>query len=134
MMRFLVRFILSLCFLLWGANARTNQCDTGYSSEKNFEASVRANISAVQNDHVKISRPTSPFTEKEREKIKATVEEDDDETESFKKHAKTGNSCISFFDARAPGYTHHNNNRLPLCDHCSWSSSDKCILHCVIRI
>ena len=131
----LIRCILLLCFLSWGEYAHTHQNHMGYFPGKMAERSVQAGFAGIQNDHALLSKAPSPKKgNRVKESIKATEMEDDDETDSSGKHSETTNCAITFFYAQAPGYScHYLKNRLPFCEHFSWSSY-KFILHGVIRI
>jgi len=135
MMRLLIRFIFSLCFLCLGGYAYTHQFRVTYSSNNIFEASAQTYITSLQNDKVVISKDHSSNTRKLNDKVKAVEIDDDDDPVSFKKYSEAGNYCIDFFYLPKPVYVYRNNNsRLPFCNHFSGSSCDKFIVNRVIRI
>jgi hypothetical protein len=66
--------------------------------------------------------------------LKATEEEDDDDDE-WKKHSGLINSDITSFYTPVWGYISHRlSGRLPFCEHLSYTSASKFIIHCVFRI
>ena len=136
-MRLLIKFIISLCFLLWGGYAHAYQRRMCNAPKRFFETTIRANLPGEQHDQVLVSKPRpSNAGNKAGDTIIATeIEEEDDEAGSYKKRSLAGHGCISFFDGQAPGNIPlYLNAPLPFCEHFSYSSSDKFILHRVIRI
>jgi hypothetical protein len=134
MMRLLIRWLLLLCFLSSGGYAHTHQHRIGYLPEKITERSVQAGFSGLQNDNATLSQAPSPNKEnKVNEGIRTTEMEDDDESDPSKKHAATSNCSITFYAQASGDNSHYFKNRLPFCEHFSWSSY-KFILHGVIRI
>jgi hypothetical protein len=137
-MRLLIRLILPLCFLLLGRFAYTYETAAYCSLQNVFESSVQANLFAGQFTRGLIYSDAPTNTRNEYDHIKALEigeEDDDDESEFSKKSSKNDNSCISFYNAGEPGsICRYFNNRLPFCEHLSWSSSNKFLIHRVIRI
>jgi len=117
-MKLFIRYLLAFCFLLLGGYVLT--CHNRICS-------------AVRNDRGQIRKTTSS-SHKIGHSIKATENEDDDESSSSRKYARTTCYSITFF-RQTPGSVYHDpENRLPFCEHFSYSSSDKFIVHRVIRI
>ncbi|KAA2241318.1 hypothetical protein F0L74_15550 [Chitinophaga agrisoli] len=68
-------------------------------------------------------------------KPKATEVEEDDETAPFRRYLECGSYCIGFYFAQEIGSSYsHVETHLPSCEHFSYYSSDKFIVHRVIRI
>lgn len=133
-MRLLITFIISLYFLLWGGDAYKNQDRIAYAWKSIFNKAVQTCYSGEQADEIKVSKaPASNTGDKPNDAIVATeIEEDNGEP---RKPSGTSNCHITFLCARIPmGYYRYLKNHLPLCEHFSWSSSYKFIIHRVIRI
>src|SRR5689334_13404538 len=121
MMRLLISFILSLCFLLLGGYANSHQNHPCYAQKKVFEAAFQARISTVQNDNALPSKVASSNKKKVVHRIKAVeFEEDDDDDESicFKKFLDTTYYSIALFAPQA--YDTYTKGRLPFCAHFSY--------------
>lgn len=137
-MRVLIRFLLSLCFLLlrgyFPLYAHAYHARACCSSKKILEQSAQAGFVAVQNKDL-IRKATSSNTGKVIDRIKAEEVEDEDESFSLRKHADISSYFIGFFYAHVLGYfLCCKQKRLPFCEHFSYTASNKCILNCVIRI
>jgi hypothetical protein len=135
-MRLLIRYMLSLFFLLWGTYAyiHHHRC---YATNKVYQAATQTALAAHPNHRVCFSQaPPSNDTPIIYHRLKATIiEEEDEETESSRDHSASSNNAIPFFYVQLPGSVCHNGkNRLPFCEHFSWSSATKFIFHRVIRV
>ncbi|TWI87864.1 hypothetical protein LX66_1938 [Chitinophaga japonensis] len=117
-MRLFIRYLLACCFLLLGGYVLT--CHNRICS-------------AVRNDKAQV-RKTASSTEKFSDSMAVTESEDDDESPSSRKYAKTATYCVTFFE-QAPGRISCDaENHLPFCEHFSYSAPYKFIIHRVIRI
>ena len=137
MMRLFIRFLLLLCFVLLGRYAPAHQNRIGFNSKELVEKLPQADIAYGLNDARPMYKSATPGKEKLFEKIKAVdiEDDDDDETESFKKNVRTGNSFISFFYEQGLENSYrYCNSRLIFCKHIEWSTPDKFIFHQVFRI
>lgn len=135
-MSFLIRFILSLCFLFWGGYAHAIQGHLGYSRKRIAQSSVHASYSRQQGGEVTVSKAGSSDTGNKTNDIIIAVEmEEDDGSASSKKQGGAGHYPVSYLYAPEPeGDYCCLSNRLPFCEHFSRTSSYKFILHRVIRI
>ncbi len=135
-MRVLIRFIISLCFLLWGSYSHAHQQRLYDLHQQHIERPVQASSCGEHDGRVRISKnypsdnsSTGDFPEAKE------IEEEDEESESFKKRSSGGHGSISFLDGLTAGNClPYLNAPLPLCEHFSYHSSNKFILHRVIRI
>lgn len=136
MMSFLIRFILSLYFLFWGGYAHAMQGHLGYSRKRITNSPVHAGYPRQQGNEVTVSKAGTSDTDNKVNDIIIAVEmEEDDELVSSPKQGNASNYTISCLYAPGPeGPYCYLSNRLPFCEHLSWSSSYKFILHRVIRI
>ena len=136
-MRVLIRFTISLCFLLWGGYTHAYQQRLYSTLKQRFARCVQASSSGEQDDQARVSKNYPANTgHNAGDAVEATeIEEEDDESSAFKKRSLGGNGCHSFLDGQAasdvPDYL---NAPLPFCEHFSYSSSNKFIFHRVIRI
>jgi hypothetical protein len=136
-MRILIRFIISLCFLLWGGYTHAYQQHLYNTLKERFERPVPASSTVEHDGRVRVSKNYPANTRNNAgDAVEATeIEEEDDDPTSFKKRSPGGNGSISFFDGEEAGdrllYLHAP---LPVCEHFSYHSSNKFILHRVIRI
>ena len=135
-MRVLIKLFLSLCVLLLGGYALTCHNVIGYSPKKVFDRSPHIRYTCFEHDKAQISKAPSPKTKKGREKTKAIeIEEDDEESALFRKYLETGNTFIAFLNTRGlTSVYQYFEGPLPFCEHFSYFSSYKFIIHLVIRI
>lgn len=138
MTRLLIRYLLSLFFLFWGGYAHLHHHRCCYGSNKIYQGSVQVGLSSSSNRRICFSKapPASNGPRIYYSRIKATIveEEEDEETESSRNHSNTS-YYTGFFYAQSMGAIDHQlNGRLPFCEHFSYSSSSKFILHRVIRV
>jgi len=136
MMRVVIKFLLSCCVLLLGGYALTCHNVIGYTPKKVFDRSPHIHYSCLRYDNAEITTAPSPKTKKGREKIKAIeIEEEDEESALFRKYLETGNTLIAFLNAQAPTSVYqYFEGTLPFCEHFSYFSCYKFIIHLVIRI
>jgi len=131
-MKFFIRFLLSLCVLLLAGRAHTSQSRFAYLPGSILERSVPANYSLVHYDRILNNAPASN-KKGAFEKVRATVVDDDNELKVSKKNFTT--YCISFLYTKPADYLCRcYNSSLPFCEHFSLTSTDKFIIHRVIRI
>lgn len=135
-MRVLIKLLLSLCVLLLGGYALICHNVIGYSPKKVFDRSPHLHYVCFQYDNARISKLPAPKTKKGTEKIKAIeIEEEDEESALFRKYVLNGTPLIGYlttFDP-SPVYQYFKGS-LPFCEHFSYISSYKFIIHLVIRI
>jgi hypothetical protein len=135
MMRLLTRFLLSLCFLWLGGYVLTCHSGIGYPLKQVIERPIHNNYTSLEYRKAQIIKTPSRSTDKGAEKTKAIeIEEDEDESVLFKKYLETGNFQTAFLNTQGPENFLLCLNPLPSCEHFSYSSSDKFIIHRVIRI
>jgi hypothetical protein len=86
--------------------------------------------------HTRVSvKAAHPVKKKESESKGEEMEDEEELTSSSKKHFEFSNFCVAFFYTFTPGFTSLIQfDRLPFCEHFSYSSSFKYLLHCVFRI
>lgn len=133
MTRFLIKCFLALCFLLLKGYghlyADTDQDYLYRSLQQHSESSVQ--VTPPQNDQALLSN--APSSGAKKEKIKATEVEDEEESFSGRKHLLI--STYFLFNPQEPAsYYSYLKNPLPFCNHFSYSSSYKFIIHRVIRV
>jgi hypothetical protein len=134
MTRLLINFFLSLCFFLLKGHghlyADTDQDYLYRSLQQHSESTVQIKVFDISNHHPLISN--APASGKKKEKIKAT-EVEEEESVSARKHLQISHYfCLS---SQQPTSKHsYLKNPLPFCNHFSYSSSDKFIVHRVIRV
>jgi hypothetical protein len=121
--------------LLLGGYALTCHNVIGYSPKKAVDRPPKLNYSS-RYDNAEITKAPAPKTRKGREKIKAIeIEEETEESGLCKKYLETGNTLIAFLNTQelSPVYQYFKGS-LPFCEHFSYFSSYKFIIHLVIRI
>lgn len=135
-MRLLTVFILSLYFLLSGETAAAFQHGGDHAPAKIFQAIARANFIDPPEEEVSVCRAeTPPGVNGADNEIKAVECQENEVPGTSGKDSDAGHSCISFYCTQVGGIIPHGlNNRLPVCDHFSCSSSPKFIIHRVLRI
>jgi hypothetical protein len=136
MMKLFVRFLLSLGFLLLGGHARTSQESTHGFPQHFFTAFEQTGDASLQSAPAFFTQgPASGHREINDLLADEEVEDDDDddESKSSKKHPGTGNS-ISLIDQQSAANDRFIKSALPFCEHFSYTSALKFIIHCVIRI
>lgn len=134
MTRLLINFFLSLCFFLFKGHghlyADTDQDNLYRSLQQHSESTVQIKVFDTRNQHPLISN--APSSGKKKEKIKAT-EVEEEESFSARKHLQISHYfCLSSQEPTS-NYSYLK-NPLPFCNHFSYSSSDKFIVHRVIRV
>lgn len=139
MKRFFIRLILSLCFLLVRGNDHLHASLQQYTPGFYPIETLSDFTSFTQTSHTKITRDTfkqaHPVKKKESENKNEELEDEEDLTSSSKKYLELSHFAVALFYTFTPGFTSLNqHNRLPVCEHLSYSSSFKYLLHCVFRI
>ncbi|PWV49091.1 hypothetical protein C7475_106337 [Chitinophaga sp. S165] len=134
MTRLLINFFLSLCFFLLKGHghlyADTDQ-DNLYKSLK-LHSENRVQIKVFELPSLQPLISNAPSSGKKKEKIKAT-EVEEEESFSARKHLQISHYfCLS--PQEPPSNYSYLKNPLPFCNHFSYSSSDKFIVHRVIRV
>jgi hypothetical protein len=135
MTRFLIKVFLSLCFLLLKGYghlyANTDQHSIYKSLQQLSESSVQVSPPNVGYGQLRIS--SAPSSGAKKEKIKATEVKDEEESSSGRKHLQISHYYLLYPQSPASYYSYHK-HPLPFCNHFSYYSSDKFIVHRVIRI
>ncbi|WP_298741492.1 hypothetical protein [uncultured Chitinophaga sp.] len=136
MMRVLIKLLLSICVLLLGGYALSCHNTTGYYPKKVFDKSPHIHYTCSRYEEAQVSKTPPPKTKKGREKIKAIeIEEEDEDPTLFRKYSETGNTLIAFINTHIPTSVYPSfEGALPFCEHFSYFSSYKFIIHLVIRI
>jgi hypothetical protein len=134
MTRLLVNFFLSLCFFLLKGHshlyADTDQENLYTSLRQHSESTVQIKVFDLRSHQPLISN--APSSGAKKEKIKAT-EVEEEESFSARKHLQISHYfCLSSQEPTSD-YSYLK-NPLPFCNHFSYSSSDKFIVHRVIRV
>ncbi len=132
-MRWVFKFFLSLCVLLLGSHALTSHGYLNYTVKKGYDSPTPATYSYAHNRKARIGKTVPSNAGKISNRIKATEVEEEEEALSFKRHSETVNFCITFFDMEVSA-GNKEQPQLPFCEHFSYASSDKFIVHRVIRI
>lgn len=137
MMRLVITFFLSLCFLLLRGGdhlyAHTSQNHSRYSPAELPKRSEQSGLGTVKNTQSAIRKADQSGAQDEA--ISATETEDDEEWISPRKYVQITNYFINFFYAHLTGLAHRGlNNRFPFCKHFSYTSSDIYIVQRVIRV
>lgn len=136
-MKLLVRFLFSFCCLLLGVHAYTTQ-ESRNEGSKNFHTLSVEDVNSLQANQAYVSqrrstgerRVNNESAEKEEE---SDDDDDDDETRSSKRHTAPGSGYItpySSFETEGARYL----SNFPSCEHLSYFSTSKFIIHCVFRI
>ena len=134
MTRLLINFFLSLCFFLLKGHghlyADTDENNLYRSLQLHSESTVQIRVFDIRNQQPLISN--APSSGAKKEKIKAT-EVEEEESFSARKHLQISHYfCLSSQEPTS-NYSYLK-NPLPFCNHFSYSSSDKFIVHRVIRV
>lgn len=136
-MKLLVRFLLSFCCLLLGVHAHTSQ-ESRHGFPKQFYTLSAEDVDNLQASQAYVSQRRSTGDRRvndesaEKEEESDDDDDDDNEAKSFKRHSGSGSSYISYssVDTENAVYLSH----FPSCEHLSYLSSSKFIIHCVFRI
>lgn len=135
MTRLLINFFLSLCFFLVKGSvhlyADTDQ-DYLYGTVKQHSESTASVSTSVISTPLPIINNVPP-TGTEKENLRATEAEDEDESTPGRKHLQLINYHLVNAESTA-AYYNYLKNPLPSCTHLSYDSSDKFLVHCVIRV
>lgn len=117
MKRLLIRIVLAISFLFIGARLQTSLASGGCHYPPAFK------------------KADSPTTGKEQERIKAVEVEEDEESESFHQYLSLYTDFTDYYTAIIPACTYLlERYSLPFCEHFSYASLEKYLLHLVIRI
>jgi len=136
MMKLVVKMLLLCGFLFLGWYAHTSQAPGGYAANT-VDRSALAEYPVVQNNKAFFTAAPLRGVKKVADPLKATKEEDDDDDDDdyFKKHPGTGCGGIpSFYSIIIGRFSNYHTGRLPVCEHFSYVSTSRFIMHCVIRI
>lgn len=136
-MRLVITFFLSLCFLLIRGYdhlyARAYNNPTCYSPAKLSAGSELGGLDNEKDKQTVIHKATS--SDSETEAINARETEDDEELIAPRKYVEITNYFITFLQAHLAGDgSCYLKSRLPICEHFSYTSSDKYIVQRVIRV
>ena len=137
-MKLLVRFLLSLSFFLLGGYAHTSLVRINYTQRSIFESAAQARYMAVQSVHAFYSQAPASGTRHVNDVFSDSEVEDDDDDDDESKHNKKSsgsyNGGINFLMQVSADSYHSLTDPLPFCEHFSYTSGLKFIIHCVIRI
>jgi hypothetical protein len=138
MLKLVIRFLLTSCFLLLGWYARTSQAPIG-SPENTIDRSTQDSYTIVEYDQTFFIAAPAPCTDPVNDPFEDREEEeddddDDDDVKSSKKHSGAGSGGMPSYYQQASGWFSSISCRLPFCEHLSYTSAFKFIMHCVIRI
>jgi len=137
MMRLVITFMLSLCFLfvrgydhLYVLATHNHTC---YSPTRPVKESEQLRLGNTTNKLTILREAAS--LDADNEGVTATETDDDDELLSPRKYVEVFNYFITFFLAYRSEYIcRYVKNRLPFCKHFSYTSSDQYIVLRVIRV
>lgn len=136
-MRLLVKFFLSCCLLLlkgYGQLYADTEQEAIYNSLCTLsESSVHINVTDVHTTQAIIKSANPSGAKKVRFKLKATEVDDDDDVSPGRKHHLLSDYCNCYPQQPASFCTYYK-HPLPFCRHFSYASSEKFIVHRVIRI
>lgn len=136
-MKLLVRILLSLCSLFLGVHAHTSLQSHGFP--KHFCTLSAGDIDDLQSRQAVVSQRRSSGDRRandapaEREE-ESEDEEDDDESDSSKRHTGSGSTYLSSNSGAENINALYLLSQLPSCEHLSYFSANKFIIHCVFRI
>ncbi|MEX6686298.1 hypothetical protein QTN47_02265 [Danxiaibacter flavus] len=134
-MKWLFRLWLSLCFIVVGGYALLHGHHSSYALKTGFSNSLQNDLASKQSDDTYIDGIASPNAKKMYERIKAIEIEDDDESEPLRKLLDNNYYSNTFLLAHIQSHILSSlENPLPFCEHFSYVSSYKFIIHRVIRI
>ena len=137
-MKLLVRFLFSFCCLLLGVHAHTTQ-ESRNGVPKHFYTLSAEDVDNLQASQAYVSQRRSTGERRvndesaEKEEESDDDDDDDDETKSSKRHTTPGSSYISSYSSPDTEGALYVSN-FPSCEHLSYFSSCKFIIHCVFRI
>jgi hypothetical protein len=130
MIKFIVRFLLSLVILLSSGYAQLDAYnrtkDSCYSSTEDLKAQAKAIFGNLRNRDSVYKSTSSSFAEK---RIRIDLEEKEIEEDEIvsRKYMEISQYFTSFFDPYTAGYFFHYLKRLPFCKHFSSLSSHWCL-------
>jgi hypothetical protein len=139
-MKLLLRFFLSLCFVLFGGHsdmhAHTYQGRLSYPPVKIVASSQGTSLGSSQSDPGLTARSAPSQDKKATYEVDASDDEDEDkELASAKRDLASTAAFTSFPYAQTSGhFFRYTQKRLPFCKPVSYFSSDKYIVFRVIRI
>lgn len=139
-MKLLIRFLLSFCCLLLGVHAHTTQ-ESRNGFPKHFYTLSAEDVDNLQANEAYVSQRRSSgerrVNDESAEKEEESDDDDDDddnEVKSFKRHSGSGSSYISSYSTVETENAVYLLSNFPSCEHLSYLSSSKFIIHCVFRI
>lgn len=138
-MKLLVRFLLSFCCLLLGVHAHTSQ-ESRHGFPKHFHTLSGEDLDNLQANQAYVSQRRSTgdrrVNDESAEKEEESDDEDDDDNEakSFKRHSGPGSSYLTSYSSLETESAGYFLSHFPSCEHLSYLSSSKFIIHCVFRI
>jgi hypothetical protein len=138
-MKLLVRFLLSFCCLLLGVHAHTSQ-EGRDALPRHFYTLSGEDVDNLQANQAYVSQRRSTGDRRlynesaEKEEESDDDDDDDNETKSFKRHSGPGSSYISSYSSIETENAAYLLSHFPSCEHLSYLSSSKFIIHCVFRI
>jgi hypothetical protein len=138
MLKLVIRFLLTSCFLLLGWYAHTSQAPIGLP-QSSVDTPAQDSYTVFQYDRSFFIAAPAPGTDPVSDPFEGREDEeddddDDDEVKSSKKHSGSGSGGMPSFYQQASAWVYSISCRLPFCEHLSYTSAFKFIMHCVIRI
>lgn len=130
MIKFLIRFLLSLCILLLSGyshlHAHAYQELSSYALIKNLKGSEHVSFRTVQNVQTFISSLSPSVTEKSFKVEAAEIEEEENKSVSFKKYLENSNYLTAVFYVLALAYFfRYIKTSLLFCKHFSYTLSQR---------
>jgi len=135
-MKLLVKLLLSICCLLLGVHTHATR-ESMHGFPRQLYTLSAQDVDNLQNSQAYVSQRRSTgdrrVNHESAEKNEESDDDDDDETKSSKRHSASGSNYISSSSAAGNSALYHLSH-LPFCEHLSYLSSSKFIIHCAFRI
>lgn len=133
-MRFLIILSISLFFILGRGYAHMHSHLAASASEKLHANTKQPDFGNDPTSPWNVIK-TIPHKSKQIKLLSLEFEEDDDDTEFFKKSSTLPNQCLICFYAQAPPAINFlQTSSLPFCAHLSYSASITYLRHLQLRI
>jgi hypothetical protein len=138
-MKLLVRFLLSFCCLLPGVHAHISG-ESRHDLPRHFYTLSGEDLDNLHANQAYVGQRRSTgdrrVNDESAEKEEESDDDDDDEneTKSSKRHSASGSSYISSYSPVDAENAVYLLSHFPSCEHLSYLSSSRFIIHCVFRI
>ncbi|HUP12960.1 MAG TPA: hypothetical protein VM187_12125 [Niastella sp.] len=138
-MKLLIKLLLSFCCLLLGVHAHTTQ-ESRNGFPRHFYTLSAEDVDSLQASQAYVSQRRSTGDRQvnnesaEKEEESDDDDDDDDEARSSKRHNGSGSSYITSNSTSETANALYLSGHFPSCEHLSYLSSSKFIIHCVFRI